>query len=121
MSMTRLMTAATMGVAGLLLTGCGSAAPGVAVKVGDEVLTVRDVDTTTSHYCTSVGEQFESTVPMSFVRQYVVQLLTLRSQAEQLADDYGVDGGLDVPERRRAAAGHRPDAARGGPRTTTSG
>src|SRR5215218_8196099 len=88
-SKTRLMTAATMGVAGLLLTGCGSAAPGVAVEVGDEVLTVRDIDTATSHYCTAVGEQFESPVAMSFVRQYVVQLLTLRSQAEQLADDYG--------------------------------
>ena len=48
MSKTRLMTAATIGVAGLLLTGCGSAAPGVAVKVGDEVLTVRDVDAATS-------------------------------------------------------------------------
>lgn len=111
MSMTRLMTAApawlTVGVAGLLLAGCGGAAPGVAVKVGDEVLTVRDVDTTTSHYCTSVGDQFESTVPMSFVRQYVVQLLTLRSQAEQLADDYGVTAGStyqnDVAQRQGTA------------------
>ena len=93
MSKTRLMTAATMGVAGLLLTGCGSATPGVAVDVGDEVLTVRDIDTATSHYCTAVGEQFESPVAMSFVRQYVVQLLTLRSQAEQLADDYGITAG----------------------------
>ena len=107
MSTTRLMTAATIGVAGLLLTGCGSAAPGVAVKVGDEVLTVSDVDTTTSHYCTSVGDQFESTVPMSFVRQYVVQLLTLRSQAAQLADEYGVTAGStyqnDVAQRQGTA------------------
>ncbi|RYC09635.1 hypothetical protein [Nocardioides zhouii] len=107
MSMTRLMTAATIGAAGLLLTGCGSAAPGVAVQVGDEVLTVRDIDATTSHYCTAVGEQFESTVPMSFVRQYVVQLLTLRSQAEQLADDYGVTAGStyqnDVAQRQGTA------------------
>ena len=47
MSKTRLMTAAptwlTVGVAGLLLTGCGSAAPGVAAQVGDEELTVRDI------------------------------------------------------------------------------
>ena len=56
MSKTRLMTAATLGVAGLLLTGCGSAAPGVAVKVGDEVLTVREVDSVTAHYCTAVGD-----------------------------------------------------------------
>ncbi len=107
MSTTRLMTAATIGAAGLLLTGCGSASPGVAVKVGDEVLTVSDIDTTTSHYCASVGEQFESTVPMSFVRQYVVQLLTLRSQAEQLADDYGVTAGStyqnDVAQKQGTA------------------
>ena len=38
---------ADRGVAGLLLTGCGSAAPGVAAQVGDDVLTVRDVDTAT--------------------------------------------------------------------------
>jgi hypothetical protein len=89
----RLMTAATMGVAGLLLTGCGSASPGVAARVGDEVLSVRDIDNATSSYCTAVGEQFESPVAMRYVRQYVVQLLALRSQAEQLADDYGVTAG----------------------------
>jgi hypothetical protein len=106
-STTRLVKAATIGVAGLLLAGCGSATPGMAVKVGDEVLTVRDIDTTTSHYCTSVGKQFESTVPMSFVRQYVVQLLTLRSQAEQLADDYDITAGStyqnDVAQRSGTA------------------
>ena len=93
MSTPRLITAATMGVVALLLTGCGSAAPGVAARVGDEVLTVRDIDTATSHYCTAVGKQFESPVAMRYVRQYVVQLLALRSQAEQLADDYGVEAG----------------------------
>ena len=42
MSKTRLMTAAPtwvmVALAGLLLTGCGSASPGVAVKVGDAPL-----------------------------------------------------------------------------------
>ena len=93
MSKTRLMTAATMGVAGLLLTGCGSATPGVAVQVGDEQLTTEEIDTATSHYCTSVSDQLEAPVAMSFVRQYVVQLLTLRSQTEQIADEYGVTAG----------------------------
>ncbi len=112
MSKTRLMTAAptwlTVGVAGLLLTGCGSAAPGIAAQVGDDVLTVRDIDSVTAHYCTSVEEQLESPVPMSFVRQYVVQLLTLRSQADQVADDYGVSAGSsyqnDVAQRQGTAA-----------------
>jgi hypothetical protein len=111
-SKTRLMTAAptwlTVGVAGLLLTGCGSAAPGVAAQIGDEELTVRDIDSATAHYCTSVEEQLESPVPMSFVRQYVVQLLTLRSQADQVADDYGVTAGSsyenDVAQRQGTAA-----------------
>lgn len=111
MSKTRLLTAATMGVAGLLLTGCGSAAPGVAVKVGDEELSLRDVDSAASEMCTALGDQFEaqSTVlPMSFVRQGTVQLLTLRAQAMQVADDYGVEPGSsyynDVAQRRRTAA-----------------
>ena len=111
MSTTRLMTAATLGVAGLLLSGCGSAAPGVAVKVGDEQLSVRDVDAAASEMCTALGDQFaaENTVlPMSFVRQGTVQLLTLRSQAMQVADDYGIEPGTSyrnaVAQSRRTAA-----------------
>ena len=108
MSKTRLMTAATVGVAGLLLTGCGSAAPGVAAKVGDETISNRTVDTATEHYCTSVEDQLESPVPMSFVRQYVVQLLTLRAQVDQVAEEYGVTAGStyenDVAQRQGTAA-----------------
>jgi hypothetical protein len=109
-SKTRLMTAAPTSVmvalAGLLLTGCGSASPGVAVKVGDEEISTRHVDSVTANYCTAVGE-LESAVPMGFVRQYVVQLLTLRSQASQIADDYGVEPGStyynDVAQRQSTA------------------
>ncbi|MCY4726989.1 hypothetical protein NYO98_11935 [Nocardioides sp. STR2] len=107
MSKTRLMTAATTALAGLLLTGCGSASPGVAVKVGDEEISTRHVDEVTANYCTAVGE-LESAVPMGFVRQYVVQLLTLRSQASQIADDYGVEPGTtyanDVAQRKGTAS-----------------
>lgn len=96
MSKTRLMTAATTVVAGLLLTGCGSAAPGIAVKVGDEELTVREVDAAASEMCTALGDQFESqntVLPMGFVRQGTVQLMTLRAQALQIADEYDVEPG----------------------------
>jgi hypothetical protein len=110
-SKTRLMTAATLGVAGLLLTGCGSASPGVAVKVGDQELSQRDVDATASEMCTALGDQFEAestTLPMSFVRQGTVQLLTLRSQALQIADEYGVEPGSsylnDVAQSKSTAA-----------------
>lgn len=107
MSKTRLMTAATTAIAGLLLTGCGTASPGVAVKVGDEEISTSHVNEVTSNYCTAVGE-LESAVPMGFVRQYVVQLLTLRSQASQIADDYGVEPGTayynDVAQRQGTAS-----------------
>ncbi len=111
MSKTRLMTGATLGVAGLLLSGCGSASPGVAVRVGDETLSVSDVDGAAERMCTALGEQFEAqstTLPMSFVRQGTIQLLTLRAQAMQVADDYGVKPGSsyrnDVAQSRRTAA-----------------
>ncbi|GAA5109433.1 hypothetical protein GCM10023339_09520 [Alloalcanivorax gelatiniphagus] len=114
MSKTRLMTAVTVGLSGLLLTGCGSATPGVAVTVGDEQLSVRHVDSVTANYCTAVGD-LESEVPMSFVRQYVVQLLTLRSQASQIAEDYGVQPGStyrnDVAQRQ-GTAGTKPEEVR---------
>jgi len=106
-SKTRLMTAATTALAGLLLTGCGGISPGVAVQVGDEEITTREVDRVTANYCTAVGE-LETEVPMGFVRQYVVQLLTLRAQVSQIADEYGVEPGSgyynDVAQRQGTAA-----------------
>ena len=111
MSKTRLMTAVTTVLAGLLLAGCGSAAPGIAVKVGDEELTVREVDAAASRMCTALADQFASqntVLPMSFVRQGTLQLMTLRAQAMQLADEYAVEPGSsyqnDVAQRRRTAA-----------------
>jgi hypothetical protein len=108
------MTAVTMGVAGLLLTGCGSASPGIAAKVGDQELTVRHVDAVTANYCTALGE-LESQVPMSYVRQFVVQLLAVRSQAEQIADDYGVEAGetyLNDVAQRQGTAATKPEEVR---------
>lgn len=95
MSKTRLMTAVTLGVTGLLLSGCGGATPGIAATVGDQELTVRQIDTATSHYCTAISDQLKADgpYPMSTVRQYVVRVLALRSQAMQIADDYGVEPG----------------------------
>ena len=114
MSKTRLLRAATLGVAGLLLTGCGSASPGVAARIGDQELTVRQVDSATAHYCTALGT-LESEVPMSYVRQFVIQLLALRSQADQIADDYGVEAGAtylnDVAQREGTAAS-KPEEVR---------
>jgi len=109
--MTATRTWLALGAAGLALSGCGSATPGVAVQVGDEEISTSRVDEAASHMCTALGDQFEAegtTVPMGFVRQGVVQLLTLRSQAEQIADEYDVEPGStygnDVTQREKTAA-----------------
>lgn len=114
MSKSRLTTAAVVAVSGLLLTGCGSASPGIAATVGDDQITVRQVDEATDHYCTAVG-QLDSEVPMGFVRQYVVQALAVRSQASQIADAYGVEPGTSYADdvaQREATAATKPAAVR---------
>ena len=115
MSKTRLLTAATLGVVGLLLTGCGSASPGVAAKIGDETLSVRYVDSVAAHYCTARGKDLEAAAPMGYVRSYVLRYLTLRSQALQLADEYGVEPSStyrnDVAQRL-GTAGTLPEEVR---------
>ncbi|MFC7360812.1 hypothetical protein [Nocardioides astragali] len=95
MSKTRLMTAATLGVAGLMLSGCGSATPGVAVKVGDDEFSTGRVDEAAAHLCTALRDDFDTgeVYSMSFVRQRVVGLLTMRSQSEQIAEEYDVEPG----------------------------
>lgn len=114
MSKTRLLRAATLGVVGLLLTGCGSATPGIAARVGDQELTVRQVDSATANYCAALGD-LESEVPMSYVRKFVVQLLTLRSQTEQIAEQYGVEPGstyLNGVAQQQGTAATKPEEVR---------
>jgi hypothetical protein len=119
-SKTRLMTAATTVVAGLLLTGCGSASPGVALTVGDDEFTLRQVDTAAEHYCAAVEDQIAAdpqagAVPMSVVRQFMVQVLALRSQAEQFGADHGVEAGstyLNAVAQSQGTADSMPEDAR---------
>jgi hypothetical protein len=52
---------------------------------------------------------------MSFVRQFVLQLLTLRSQAEQIADEYDVEPGstyLNDVAQRQGTAATKPEEVR---------
>jgi hypothetical protein len=88
----------------------------VAATVGDETISAAQVNAATEHMCTALGEQFTSTgtvVPLGNIRQGVVQLLTLHSQTEQIADEYGVTATAnyerDVAERTRTAAGFPAD------------
>ena len=92
MSTSRLTGAALGLLAALALTGCaGSAAPGVAATVGEETIRSGDVDSATAHMCTALADQFQGqAVPMGFVRQGTLQLLVLREQSRQIAEEYGV-------------------------------
>ena len=113
MSIPRLLPAVAMGAFALLLSGCaGSASPGVAATVGDETISASQVNAATEHMCAALDDQFTSTgtvVPLGNIRQGVVQLLTLHSQTEQIAEEYGVTASAnyerDVAERTRTAAG----------------
>ena len=112
MSKTRALSGVALGAAALLLSGCaGSASPGVAVEVGDETISAQRVDAAAGHMCTALEDDFQSqntVVPMSFLRSGVVRLLTLSSQARQIADAYGVEPGAayarDVAQRERTAS-----------------
>lgn len=101
-------TSAVLVAAGLVLSGCGGARPGVAVEVGDQEIATSRVDDAAANFCAALGDQVENAVPMSFVRQGVVQLLTLRAQTEQIAEEYGVEPGStygnDRAQRERNAA-----------------
>lgn len=117
MSRTRWKTAAGLATAAVLLSGCGTT-PGVAVSVGDREISHDRVDEAASHLCAALDEQFESqgtVVPMGVVSQAVVRLLTLRAQATQIAEAYGIEPGStyadDVAQRRQAVAS-APDDVR---------
>jgi peptidyl-prolyl cis-trans isomerase SurA len=95
-SKTRLGLAGGLAAAVALLTGCGSLSPGAAVTVGDETITVDEIDEYTSDYCQAVERQLEGdgqTVPNRYFRSGIAGQLALRSAAEQLAEEYDVEPG----------------------------
>lgn len=105
MRKTRLVTAAVVCASGLLLSGCGgTVGPGVGLAVGDQSFSTARLDRATDHLCHGLEDQFKSqntVVPKGALRSGVVQLIALRAQAEQIADEYGVSAGATY-ERDRA-------------------
>lgn len=100
MSTTRYAVGLT--AAALLLGGCGTASPGVAAQVGDDEITVREVDALASEYCSAFEEQFTSNgevVPQHYLRGGILGLLVRSSAAEQLADEYDVEAGATYDEK----------------------
>ena len=102
MSMPRPRLAVGLALAAALLTGCGTSSPGVAVQVGDDSITMNEVDELTGEYCRAIERQLEGnsqTVPLRFFRGGVAGNLALRSAAEQLAEEYDVQPGEVYDEK----------------------
>ena len=78
----------------LLLTGCGSVPgfnPGVAARVGDHTVTVDQVDDVAESYCGAAEGQLQGkALANHYLRGQVAGSLALRSAADQLLDQYGV-------------------------------
>lgn len=102
MSLFRPRLAAGLALAVALLTGCGSTPPGVAVQVGDDEISMSEVDELTGEYCRAIERQLvgnAQTVPMRYFRGGVAGNLALRSAAEQMAEEYDVEPGEVYDEK----------------------
>ena len=92
---------ALVGAAIVLLSGCGSARPGVAAEVGSETISVDAVDELAGNVCTlqeslpEGGANQPQTTSGLAARDGALQSLILRSIADQMADDYGFTAGKD--------------------------
>ena len=101
MSITRLGRLAVLGAAVALLSGCGAARPGIAAEVGEETITVDQVDELTASVCAvqedapSADPNVPGVVSGERARNSTLQGLILRSIADQMADDYDVETGTD--------------------------
>jgi hypothetical protein len=86
--------ALALGVVGLALTGCAGLHPGVAVEVGEQTITVDEVDAVAEDFCTAIEPQLEAqaeSVQNSYFRGGIAGTLAMREIAEQVAAEYGVE------------------------------
>lgn len=99
--------------AGLLLSGCGSLSAGTAATVGDETISLAQVDRAAEAVCRSFEDQLVEAgqvVPLSEMRQYAVGLLAASSQARQIAEEFDVDPGTDHQRETARLAAEAEDA-----------
>ncbi len=90
----RFRAALVVGVVGLALTGCGGLRPGVAVQVGDETISTSEVDDISTDFCEAITPQLDqeaSTYNNVYLRGGIVGTLAMRTIAEQVAAEHGVD------------------------------
>ena len=98
MSFTHKALGALGALTALALTGCAALQPGVAAEVGDETISVARVDEVADDFCAAITPQLEGqaeTIPHSYLRSGIAGTLALRSVADQLAADYGVEAESD--------------------------
>lgn len=101
MSITRLGRLAVLGAVVVLLSGCGAMQPGVAAQVGEDTISVDQVDDLTTSLCAVLEDLPEgdpntpAAVSGEKARNNAMQSLILRSIADQMAGDYGVRSGSD--------------------------
>lgn len=93
--------AATVTLAANVLGGCGAASPGVAAEVGDDTISVDQVDELAADVCALQKAMPDDSPnkpapsPGLTARDGALQSLVLRSMADQMADQYG---GLTVDQ-----------------------
>ncbi len=88
------------------LSGCGVAGtdfhPGVAAQVGDDTISVSEVDTAASDYCSAIESQLQGdnqVVPLRYLRGGIAGQLALLSAARQFAAEKGVDAGRQYEQK----------------------
>lgn len=86
----------------LLVSGCGVAEtqfhPGVAAQVGDQTVSVDDVDALTSSYCAAVEDQITAggqSFPLAGFKSGIAAQLALVSAVDQLNEAYDVTPSSD--------------------------
>lgn len=81
-------------VAALALTGCGALQPGTAVEVGGDTISLARVDDVTSDFCAAIEPQLDDqaqTLPNSYLRGGIAGTLALRSVADQIVAERGLE------------------------------
>ena len=99
-------------VSGLLVSGCGlgpdAPRPGTAARVGDVSISLDQVDDAVDLRCEIISEGGGAPQSGAEVRDQTLQSQTLRTIADELGDDYGVQSGAYYDQQ---LAGVRSDLA----------
>lgn len=110
---------ATLAATVVLTAGCGGAAsPGSAVRVGDDTVSLSQVNAMSQDYCDAQSDVFTANnfvAPMSLIRAEAVRGVVMRTIGEQIASAYDVKPGSDYSRAvssLRAQTATLPEAQR---------